>query len=252
MQSSCSSSSFGPTPADRAMAIAEQPDAAPINDWTDRPGAAGRTWPSEALLRLICRYSRPAERALQTALDAGCGNGRHAVALAQLGFGRVLAVDALPQFLNICQANAAAQGQRVETRPGALHELPLDAGEIHLAVAWGVLFQLGGAPQTTAALQELHRVLRPGGLLISDWRTQEDGLLPYADKRVAPHTFCLSEAAPAGLARMVYSFWDAEQVAAFHVDGGFEVRALERIEVRDVLADTSYSWWTVCAQRSKN
>ncbi len=221
-----------------------------VNDWTGRPGATARGCPSEQMVRLVCR-ALPAERRTGlVALDVGSGTGRNALGLAELGFD-VTAVDPLPQMLETLREHAEQLGHPIKTCVGGLPRLPVSAASVDLAVCWGLLFTLGGPEQTQMALIELARVLRPGGLLISDWRTDADDLINFGDPWLAGQTYQLRAGTPAGLAGMVYSFWDMRQVKIFHINAGFEIQALQREEITDLLNNQHYSWWQVCATRSR-
>ncbi len=102
-------------------------------------------------------------------LDLGCGGGRHAFAALRRG-ARVVALDADPAELTAVRATVTAMaeageipdpGRSVEVRGDALR-LPLPNDSVDRVVAAEVMEHI---PEDTAALAELVRVLRPGGLM---------------------------------------------------------------------------------------
>ena len=107
----------------------------------------------------------------ETVVDYGAGTGVYTVAVAQaLPHGRVIAVEALPTLADKLRERAAAV-------PGALERLeiiltednavPAADGAADRIVMVDVLHHLYDQP---AALSEIARLLRPGGLLaIADW-----------------------------------------------------------------------------------
>ncbi|MBU0637715.1 MAG: class I SAM-dependent methyltransferase [Planctomycetes bacterium] len=224
----------------------------PLDAWAGRPGAEARVWPSEQMIRLLHRAVAPARFADMTAMDVGCGNGRNAIALAALGCARIIAVDPLNELLQAVQTRVSAAGLTIDGRLGGFPNLPCESASVDLAVCWGVLFVLGGPAATRAALDEVARVLRPGGVLVADWRTEDDGLLGHTARQVAEQTYELGRSAPANLGGAVYSFWDAEYVMMLQRAAGFEIVAMQREEITDMLSETSHSWWQSCAQRSAN
>jgi ubiquinone/menaquinone biosynthesis C-methylase UbiE len=90
-------------------------------------------------------------------LDAGCGTGRFATALADTGLARVWGVDASPEMLAVARAKTRRAGFKL----GRLEELPFRDGWFDAAVAWLVVHLV----ERPAAFSELRRVLRPGGRL---------------------------------------------------------------------------------------
>jgi len=201
------------------------------------------------MIRLACRAVPENERASAVALDVGCGSGRHAVALRQLGFQRVVAIDALEVMLDAVQEGADAAGVTIETLCARLPTLPLRDGSVDLIVCWGLLFTLGGAMETRAGLAEVARVLRPGGALLADWRTNSDSLIASADCYIADGTYRLGPRAPVDLRGMVYSFWTAETIRGWHEAAGLSVCELHRHELHDLIRDQRHSWWQICARR---
>jgi ubiquinone/menaquinone biosynthesis C-methylase UbiE len=98
-------------------------------------------------------------------LDAGCGPGRLTLpAAARVGpDGRVLAVDLEPRMLErLRERLAAADVHNVETLVAGLGDGKLPAAAFDVAFLVTVL---GEISEPAAALREIHRALRPGGVL---------------------------------------------------------------------------------------
>lgn len=93
-------------------------------------------------------------------LDAGCGPGHWSGHLARRDH-EVIGLDAVPRFISI--ARAASPGP--DFRVGRLEATGLPTGDVDGVLAWYSLVH--HAPGTVpAALEEFHRVLRPGGGLL--------------------------------------------------------------------------------------
>lgn len=90
-------------------------------------------------------------------LDVGCGTGSNLAAFAQLG--RATGVDMSREALEFCRLRG------VETVAySAIERLPFADGTFDVVTAMDVLEHVD---DDLAALEELRRVLRPGGLLLS-------------------------------------------------------------------------------------
>lgn len=108
-------------------------------------------------------------------LDAGCGTGTLAVALARAG-ARVTGVDGDPGVLARARAKAAAAGVDVTFTEGLAGTLPLPDRSFDAAVCSLLLHHLAPAAKA-AALADVRRVLRPGGRLhVADWGAPADPL----------------------------------------------------------------------------
>lgn len=100
-------------------------------------------------------------------LDAACGTGVHAIALAQLGV-EVTGADLSPEMLAEARAHAAAEGVEVQWVEAAMEQLtagvkgPFDA----LFCLGNSLPHLLDEAALAAALTGFHALLAPGGLLL--------------------------------------------------------------------------------------
>ena len=105
-------------------------------------------------------------------LDAGCGTGRVAIELARRGYD-VTGVDSDPSMLAVARRTAPElpwhHSDLVELEDEASYDLIVAAGNVMIFLTPGT------GPQVVARLA---RALRPGGLLVSGWRTDE---LPVAE-----------------------------------------------------------------------
>ena len=92
------------------------------------------------------------------ALDAGCGTGRHARHLVDLGHD-VVGVDLTPEMLS----RAAANVPEAIFHEADLRDIPMPGGRFDLVVSGLALAHL---EDLRPAVAELTRVLRPGGRLV--------------------------------------------------------------------------------------
>ncbi|EMA29657.1 class I SAM-dependent methyltransferase [Haloarcula japonica] len=108
---------------------------------------------------------------VETALDVGCGNGRHAELLAEVA-DSVVGLDASRALL---QAATDRVGDSVTLLQGDATRLPLTAASVDVAVYVATLHHLPSQAARRASLDELARVLAPGArALVSAWSTVHD------------------------------------------------------------------------------
>jgi ArsR family transcriptional regulator len=106
-----------------------------------------------------------------TVADLGVGTGALAETLAPFA-GRVIGVDRSDQMLRAASLRLA-QHRNVELRKGELERLPLQDGELDLAVLALVLHYV---VDPAAVLAEVRRALKPGGrLVLLDMRAHDRG-----------------------------------------------------------------------------
>ena len=96
-------------------------------------------------------------------LDAGCGAGQFAIALATLGC-VVTAQDLSPAMIDRASAHARDRDVEVEFRVGDVTRLDDSAGTYD-AIHARVVLQF--VPDVVATLREFRRVLKPGGRLLA-------------------------------------------------------------------------------------
>lgn len=124
-------------------------------------------WPVSGATPEVRRYLKRISRSgPRRGLDLGCGEGRHAILMAQLGF-RVEGVDLEPLALRKAGACAAAARVRKRIRFSRQDALKLRFGkETFDVVVDSGCFHHMVKPDWPAYVREIHRVLRPGGHLI--------------------------------------------------------------------------------------
>ncbi|WP_128478038.1 class I SAM-dependent methyltransferase [Halorussus pelagicus] len=109
-----------------------------------------------------------------TALDLGCGNGRHAELLAGHA-DRVVAADASRGLLDTARERAAERGFDADLVQADAARLPLRDSTVELAVYVATLHHLPSRAARVGSLDELARVLAPEGrALVSAWSTAHD------------------------------------------------------------------------------
>jgi len=106
--------------------------------------------------------------------DIGCGTGAASVFLARHLDAHITAVDLMPEFVEVLQRNAAAQGlsEKIHPMVGSMEELPFTDGEFDVLWSEGAIYNMG----FEKGVSNWQRFLKPGGLLVLSeitWLTLE-------------------------------------------------------------------------------
>ena len=153
---------------------APPPDTPDIHDVYDRIAAQfdrTRAYPWPEVESFLADRSR-----VGTAVDVGCGNGRHATPLADRA-DRVVGVDASRALLGHARTRArnAGVGGRIAAVTGDAGRLPVAADAAGLGLYVATLHHLRPRARRVASLDELARVLAPDGVaLVSVWSVAHD------------------------------------------------------------------------------
>ena len=127
------------------------------------------------------------EYGVRRVLDAACGTGHHAIALAQEGY-QVVGGDLSAPMIEKAGENAAAQGVDVEFTVAGLGEYAALGQIFDAAICLGnSLPHLLDEAAVEGALTDFAAVLRPGGLLVIQnrnfdrvWRERERFMAPQS------------------------------------------------------------------------
>jgi ubiquinone/menaquinone biosynthesis C-methylase UbiE len=97
-------------------------------------------------------------------LDCGCGPGTISVGLAEaIAPGELVGIDTSDRLLESARAHAQERGVvNARFKYGDIHAIPFDAGTFDAAIVSHVLEHL---PDPVAAMREVRRVLKPGGIV---------------------------------------------------------------------------------------
>lgn len=153
------------------------------------------------------------------ALDLGCGVGRHALALAQMGF-RVDALDGSPAGLAALSQEAQDGSLDIVTRQGMMDLLPYHNEAFDYLLTFNVIYH-GDLDVVTRTLAEIHRVLKPGGTLQFTMLSKRN--VNYGrGEEIAPNTFVVADADDDKVHPHFYC--NARELVALL--GGFEISAL--------------------------
>jgi len=179
-------------------------------------------------------------------LDFGCGHGGETLWLAQHG-AKVIGVDIDEQSLSECyrlhRSHPFADPERLQFREATTSGVPVDDNSIDLILSTNVFEHVMAIPGTLA---ELHRVLRPGGSLMTrfgplfysprgyhlSWATQVPwahllfGIKPVIEVRNAKRQPPIDPSTweQTGLNRLTFARFKKSVAAS-----GFDVQRLERI-----------------------
>ena len=156
-------------------------------------------------------------------LDAGCGTGAYSQAMLP-HVGRIDAIDLNEGMLSVARAKLApeAAAGKIAFHRGSIDALPFGDEIFDAAMVNQVLHHLedGTDPSFSvhaAVIAEMHRVLRPGGVLVINMCTREQLRRGYWYYDLVP------EAREACIRRHI----SGESLAAMLTEAGFELRGGE-------------------------
>jgi ubiquinone/menaquinone biosynthesis C-methylase UbiE len=149
-----------------------------------------------------------------TLLEVAPGPGYLAVELAKLGRFNVTGLDVSRTFVELAAGLADRAGVTVDFRLGDVAAMPFEDGQFDLVLCQAA-FKNFSRPLT--ALDEIHRVLRPGGrAIIQDMNADADGVAirtEVARMETGRFAALMTRAILTGLRRRAYSPGQFEQLA---------------------------------------
>jgi SAM-dependent methyltransferase len=184
-------------------------------------------------------------------LDAGCGTGHFAIALARRGY-EVTGVDLSPAMLERARANAMRAGVSVEWHQGDIASIS-DSDSSYDAVFARVVLQF--VSNVPAVIHEFSRVLRPAGRLLA---SVPGALSPiYSDgwrRHVEPDEFAVNFMVPWELASILTHFgWGiVDQWGEFGPNLAGDSNALAQMQAIDIerrIQQAASTTWTFVATR---
>jgi SAM-dependent methyltransferase len=203
--------------------------------WATEEGRADWLDPHPEIAALLPKLK---ERGARTALDLGCGVGRHSLLLAEAGL-EVDAIDGSASGLEVLRRTAAARGLSLSLRQADADSLPFPDGGFDFVLSWNVIYH-GTLGDVGRRVAEIWRVLKPGGLF-------QGTMLPLRNsnygvgREIAPGTFVIDGAEERG---HPHFYCDAPTLVALF--SGFEILELSQQQQRK-----PGSWhWNVLAERT--
>ncbi|MBI3636427.1 MAG: class I SAM-dependent methyltransferase [Candidatus Rokubacteria bacterium] len=184
-------------------------------------------YPNEQVVRFVAKYLRKrtgvdawrVQYPARPILDLGCGTGRHVKMFAEQGF-EVHGVDISFVSLRLGVTWMTSLGLPARFVAASTGHLPYATHSFDVVVAHGVLDHMTTA-DACRTVEEVERVLRPGGLFYVDLISKRDSGFGRGVE-VEPDTFIVPEGIEAGA---VQRFFDEASVAAL-LDGKFMIADL--------------------------
>ncbi|OHD63073.1 MAG: hypothetical protein A2176_08185 [Spirochaetes bacterium RBG_13_51_14] len=196
-------------------------------------------YPDENLVRLL-KKNMPfiSDPARKTAVDLGCGSGRHLGLLADFGFSGALGMDTSFNALMVSKQHVS-----LSLVQASIGNIPLKHDSIDIAVAWGSL-HYNRKHELAAMLLEIRRVLRQGGHLFATLRSFRDTYLKRGE-HLGNDTWITNLRDISG---SVVSFYGEDELKTeFSIFGEFEYGLIERTAMGDIT--TLISHWVIHARK---
>jgi len=208
--------------------------------WADQANRPYWERPDPDFASWLAALGRPSDG---HALDLGCGIGRHIPCLLDRGF-RVTAVDSSAQALQGAALRAATLSPSPSFRLGDYQDDLFAPSTFDLVLAFNVIYH-GTKASMKAAIQNVHRWLKPGGLLYFTCPSRRDGKCGRGEF-VEPNTYRPDNSVHAG---DVHYFADAEALEQLLVGYRIRLRDLKEHYWDNAGHRQFSSHWRIAAER---
>ncbi len=100
-------------------------------------------------------------------LEVGCGTGTLSLAAAQQAgpTGKVYGIDMIPQMIELSRGKAAQAGADITFQLGSIDDIPFPANQFDAVMCSFMIFHMSEGVRQKG-IQEIYRVLKPGGRLL--------------------------------------------------------------------------------------
>ena len=150
----------------------------------------GMLYPNETLVRFLMGTYMPAYKTNykgKKVLDVGFGSGNNSMFLGSLG----MVLHGIEVDKAICtqgKVRLEAVGYKGEFRVGTNSDIPFPDKTFDYLVSWDVIHYEGNETNIVKAINEYHRVLKPGGWLLLSTVAPDHTIL-RGSKIMAPHCY---------------------------------------------------------------
>ncbi len=200
-------------------------------------GRSDIQYPDENLVRLLKKNILLLQgRAAATAIDLGCGSGRHLSLLHDLKINAIIGMD--PSWNAITLSRTHFSGSLLL---GDNNHIPLKDASADIAIAWGSL-HYNRKEQLPLMLAEISRILTPRGHLFATLRTNRDTYMRKG-KNIGNDTWITDLDDINGTVASFYA--EDEMVRGFSLFGTLEYGLVERTLIGNTSALISH--WVVHA-----
>jgi ubiquinone/menaquinone biosynthesis C-methylase UbiE len=196
-------------------------------------------YPDENLVRLLRKQLiNAADAAAMTAIDLGCGSGRHLKLLAECGVTAIVGIDASATALDISRKH----------HPGPLLQgdnkrIPLKDRIADIVIAWGSL-HYSNKIDLIAMLEEINRILKKDGCLFATLRSSRDTYLKKG-RHLGNDTWVTDLPDVKGSTTSFYS--EDEVKTAFSIFSEFSYGLIERTIMGDISSLISH--WIIQSRK---
>jgi len=177
----------------------------------------------------------------KTALDLGCGVGRHAAYLASQGF-KTWALDGSETGIAHARTLTIDAGLDVNFDVGLMTGLPYEDAQFDYILSFNVIYH-GDMNTVRKAIAEIRRTLKPGGMYQGTMLSKRNGIFGKGEE-ISTDTFIYDLDGTGDEAHPHYYCNAAELVALFD---GFELRSL--IDVDHSHRRPEHWHWHLVAER---
>lgn len=165
------------------------------------------TVPHEDINKVIAEMKK---RSVSKALDIGCGAGRNMIPMVSNGI-KCWGVDDSAHGIEMCRKSLKKFGYKANLETYDIHDGLKYKDNFFDAVISVQTLSHGKEKQTLEVISEIHRVLRPGGLLfVTLCGTRSKGKLRYClvktAKKIAPRTYVPTIGNEIGLTHFMYNW----------------------------------------------
>jgi SAM-dependent methyltransferase len=172
-------------------------------------------------------------------LDLGAGIGRHSIYLAVKGYA-VCALDGSASGLREIRKQARRHGLRIDFQQAGLDHLPYIDQAADAVVCWDTLYH--GLPWDIAGrFKEIHRVMKPGGLLLATMLSKDNGLYRKG-RRITAHTYVSD-----GVGDKAHPHFYCDNEQLIHLLAGYRILSLEHADYGTY--PHAYHWLLVARKR---
>lgn len=179
--------------------------------WYDRMSRESRVEEMAGYAREFSKHAKPG----CSILEVAPGPGYLAIELAKGGGYNITGLDISRDMVEIASKNAKAEGLDITFRQGSASQMPFQGGSFDLIVCTAAFKNFR---EPVKALDEMHRVLRPGGeALIGDMNKDTtdleiDALIKQYDMKLITRIF--TKSALKSLCKVAYTRGDFESMVS--------------------------------------